>query len=299
MKIQKEDKTLLKWLGGFFDGEGFCSFSQGSPSIGINNTNPLAISRCKSLFEKYNIYTGIHERSPKSKKIRWDISINRADEAIKASEFLMPFVYGKRKQLELILEYSKTRKNAENFHRKMMYLNQTNNILIKDDNVLWKKLGFVLEKNHQNINDETSKIISLDFKDIHYLCGIIDGEGTIGINKRENKYRNTDRYTPVISFVNTNKEIIEKCVSTIKNLNLPCHIQLRISDVRNRARWDIQVSGIMRVDSFCNEIKENILVKKQQVELLHIYCRERLKSKKSSINMIGESYKEAIQKLNK
>ena len=292
-----------KWLGGFFDAEGHCSFSQGSLSIGIVNTNPLAIAKCQSVFRGNGIEANVSERSKpskSSKKKRWDLFINKADEAIKAAAFLKKVVYGKTAQLDLILEYSNIRKNTEQFHKRMMYLNQTSNILVKDDAKLYEKLGFVPEKKeHENVNEETKRIHVYDnFCDIYYLVGIFDGEGTVSINKRENKYRNTDRYTPIVSMVNTNKEIISRAYSTIKKSNVGCFVANREKTKRNRMRWDLLISGLKRVKAISEYISDKATIKRQQLEEVNAYCFERLKQPKG-INDIGHVYKAAIEALNK
>lgn len=296
--IMENNINDLKWLGGFFDGEGSLTFATGNPRLTIINTNPIAISKCVSLFKKNNINAKVSEKSnpsKSSKKKRWDIYLN-TEETHKAILLLEELIYGKKNQLNLIKEYFDNKKDScDIYHQKMQYLNQTNNILIIDDEILKIKLGFDFEKNHLNHIDNNSKINKTEFCDLYYLSGILDAEGTIGINQREN--RNTDRFTPTISLVNTNKEIITRCYSTLLNLGIGCHISTRDNMKRNRVRWDLLISGVKRCRDLSENLKDKLVIKRQQNELLNLYCYHRLDNPKS-INEMGYEYKMAIQKLN-
>jgi len=291
--IKKKDD--LRWLGGFFDGEGYCSFSPGSPTIGLDNTIVDAIYKCVKIFSDYGVEAkiNIRKKTPKTKK-RWDLFINQADHAIRAAEVLLPYVFGKRKQLLLMLEYANHRKNAQDFHKRMRYLNQTNNILIKDDEILWKKLGFIYDKQHENINDQTQLVITDNFDDLHYLAGVIDAEGCINMHRRHGKCR--ERFTPQILINNTNKKIISKTVSAIQKMNIGCYVNFRVFQNRNRGRWDVISSGVKRVKTFSQKILEFTFIKKEQLKMINLYCEERLLSPKS-LNSSGQNYKSAIEAL--
>lgn len=298
------DQSMLKWLGGFFDGEGSCSFSQASPSIQIVNTNPKASMLCMSLLRNNGIEAKISERSQpskSSKKKRWDVYVHQADEAIKAANFLIPYVWGKRKQLELIIEYSKNRKNTYIYHKEMQFLNQTSNILVINDEILWQKIGYKMDqKKHENPNDQNVRIdLISDYNDMDYLAGLLDADGTVGMGQRENKGKYTDRFTPHMAVINTNKEIVNRAYSTIRNNEIGCFVSTRIPTTRNRIRWDLLVSGVKRVKRLAYFIKDRLQIKRQQAELLYLYCCEREKAPKSPVNDTGYQCKMAIEALNK
>ncbi|MFW6172459.1 MAG: LAGLIDADG family homing endonuclease [Elusimicrobiota bacterium] len=291
----------LSWLGGFFDGEGSFSFSQGSPSLQIVNTDPIAITYCCSILLENNIEAKITERSKpskSSKRKRWDIFINKADECFKFCNIMKNNIFGKKEQLELVLKYSKIRKCAKKYHEEMKKLNQSSNYLIIDKKVLSNKLK-IKNVECQIFSEGSNDVIKFnDFNDVDYLCGIIDAEGTIAINSRKNKKCSTYRFNPVISFVNTNKEIISRCCSTLKNNNVGFHIQKRIPTNRNRIRWDVQISGLKRILKVGKLIKDNLIVKNRQLELLlnYSYCRSK---NPKSVNDIGYSTKIAIEAMRK
>ena len=289
------------WLAGFFDGEGSNSFSQMSPSVNIVNSDPKSIAYCLDIFRENGIEAKLTERAfpsktKKRKRVRWDIFINQAEEAHKASELLVKYSQGKNKQMLLIQRYMKKRKNAKRFYKIMKFLNQTNNIIIYDKNILEEKIGMKINYNKiVTAEDKNNLIIKTnDFNEVEYLAGVFDAEGNVGINKRKNKHRNSERYTPILSIVNTNKKIVIAICSVLKNNNIGFHIQQRQG--RNRARWDISVSGIKRTLTLLNLIGNKLISKREQADILHSYVIERLKDP-YCINDIGFAYKKAIESL--
>ncbi|MFW5852900.1 MAG: hypothetical protein ACOCUR_02625 [Nanoarchaeota archaeon] len=289
------------WLAGFFDGEGSASFSQMSPSLNIVNSDPKTTAFCLQVFKENGIEAKLGERSFPSKtkkesRKRWDLFINQTEEANKASIFLKQYIQGKEEQMILIQKYMKKKKNNKRFHILMKFLNQTNNIVIYDADLLTSKMELKINKNKLLLaeNKDNLLIKTNSFNQIDYLAGIFDAEGNIGINKRKNKHRDTDRYTPICSIVNTNKKIVTAICSTLKNNNIGFHIQQRQG--RNRSRWDVSISGVKRNLAFLNLIENKLISKRQQAELLHNYVLERIKDP-YCINDIGHSYKEAIESL--
>lgn len=293
----------LNWCAGFFDGEGSFSFSSGCPTLMLVNTNPMAVTSFFEIMKRNNVEFKISERSKpskSSKKKRWDLYITNKDELNKFLSLMNNFIFGKNKQLELMRDFNTNKDSNKDYNKEMQYINQTSYILIKDEKALFDKLKFIPEiMNHNMITEENSKIYyEENFNDIDYFCGIIDAEGTIGINKRQNKKCSTSRYTPFVSFVNTNKRIIEKCCSVLKSNNIGHHIHFRIPEKRNRGRWDIMVSGINRVKKISDLLKNKLIIKNRQIELLSKYCSLRIENMMSD-NQFGESFKEAIESLNK
>jgi len=294
-------ENRIFWLAGFYDGEGSSSFSQGSPSLNIVNSDPKCCAFCLEVFRENGIIAKLGERSFPSKtkkrsRKRWDLFINQAVEAEKASILLSRYSQGKNAQMTLIQRYMNKRKGSNRFNILMKFLNQTNNIVIYDIDVLQEKLK--LKINSKNImlaeNEDNLKITTNNFNQLDYLAGIFDAEGNIGINKRKNKHRDSDRYTPICSIVNTNKMIVEAICSTLKNNNIGFHIQQRQG--RNRSRWDISISGVKRNIAFLNLISNKLISKREQAEILHTYVKQRIKDP-YCINDIGHAYKEAIESL--
>jgi len=294
------DEKKNFWLAGFFDGEGSCSFSQSSPSVNIVNSDPKTIAYCLEIFKSNNIEAKISERAfpsktKKSNRVRWDLFINQAEEAGKASKLLSEYSQGKKEQNLLIQKYMKKRKNTKRYHKIMRFLNQTNNILIYDHAILEQKIEMRINCDKIVSPEKENLLIkTTDFNEPEYLAGIFDAEGTIYINQKKNKHRNTDSYTPFMSVVNTNKKIITAICSVLKNNNVGYHVQARQG--RNRVRWDISITGLKRTLTLLNLIGNKLISKRDESDLLYLYVIERLKDP-YCINDIGFAYKKAIESL--
>jgi len=299
----------LSWCGGFFDGEGSFSFAPKCPSVGIVNTNPIAVTKFMSTMKKNNVNFKITERSKpskSSKKKRWDMYLLDGDEIRKFLILMEEYIHGKNFQLQLLKNfydenYLKLRSYSniiKDYHELMMYYNQSSHILIKDEKKLFEKIGYTPQVlQHQMISDDNKKINYSDFNNIYYLSGIIDAEGTVYINRVDQKKYDGNRYIPSVSFTNTNKSIIEKCCSTLKNSEIGHYIYFRVPETRNRGRWDISISGVRRCKSVCELLKNKLVIKNRQIDLLYEYCEMRLNNL-MDFNQFGDSFKESIESLN-
>lgn len=306
--MNNELDPKIDWCAGFFDGEGSVSIlTNNTTMITIVNTNPLAVSRFYEIMQSYNIDFKITERSKpgkSSKKKRWDMYIQSEEAISKFSKLMKNRIHGKQKQLFLLEEYFLNRnglseEKREVYRNMMKYTNQTCYMLIKDSNMLYQKIGFTPEVvTHKSIEND-HMIKTDDFNNMDYVAGILDAEGSVIMNHRFNKHRNdSDRFTPIISFTNTNQMIISKCCSTLHNNNIGYYVGFRVSDNRNRGRWDVVISGVKRVKSLSDIIKDKTVIKRQQLELIGLYCSLRIKNMMGK-NDVGASYKEAIEALNK
>jgi hypothetical protein len=213
---------------------------------------------------------------------------------------MKPYIHGKSNQLELISEYKHVRKDAYTFRERMMFLNQTSNILIIDDSKLMTKLNFDIKSDwvYNKYDSMNDKLAQNNFNDLNYMAGLFDAEGTVNINMRNNKTGNTDRFIPQILFTNTNKIIAENYYSAIRNNLIGCHVTSRIPKERNRIRWDLMVSGLSRTKKVCDLLICKTKIKHKQLELMLSYVSERLSDQKS-INTTGYNAKMAIQSLRK
>jgi len=297
----------LAWCGGFFEGEGSFSFAARCPIINLVNTNPLAVSHFFEIMKKFDINFKITERSKpskSSKKKRWDMYMITKTEIFKFLDIMENYIYGKRNQLYLMKNFYEEIENKfskdiiPDYHQLMMYYNQSCNILIIDEKKLFEKLGFELEFKHHAIADDKNVKIETDtFNDLYYLAGIIDAEGTFYLNKRQ-KRNSCDRFVPFVSLVNTNKEIIKKCCSTLKNNNIGYHVQSRVNNGTNRIRWDISITGVTRTFKVNELLKDKLIIKNRQSELMYKYSHLRLNDMMGK-NEFGDSFKESIEVLNK
>lgn len=103
-------------------------------------------------------------------------------------------------------------------------------------------------------------------QNIWYLAGFIDGEGCIRISKSKHKKVN---YTPIhlkVVIANTNKEIIEWID---KNTNYYGKIYtVNRKNPNHKTAYYWALSGNRKVVDFLNTMKEFLIVKKKQAELL-------------------------------
>jgi hypothetical protein len=307
-QLSEVDPMKLNWCAGFFDAKGSFSLSNGLVKIIIENTNPVAISYFYEVMEKNSIQFKISERSKpskSSKKKRWDMFILEDDKNIlKFVNLMKNKILGKEKQLFLVEEFLFNLKNKQDFYEKMMkYLNQTCYMFINDDEKLWEKLGFVPDMiDHKKIDKDYHIVEINDFNNLDYLAGLLDADGIISMNTRYNKHSkqiDRDRYIPIISFTNTNKKIINNVCSTLKNNKIGYHVQFKIDEQRNRGKWNIQTSGIKRVLHLSNFLKNKLIIKKQQMDLINSYCKLKFEDVIGNNSSVGLSYKDAIDVLNK
>jgi hypothetical protein len=111
-------------------------------------------------------------------------------------------------------------------------------------------------------------------KDIAWLCGIIDGEGTITLrfHRRKNK---TPVIQPVINIVNTNEKIINNIIRILKSLEVPFWVSEYKRTENWKTRWVIEVSGIKRAKKLIPLIENDLVGKKENIELMKLWCEKR------------------------
>lgn len=308
MDNPQETKKLnnLQWLAGFFDAEGSVSFNY-KPNLDIVNTCPKTIFEIKTILKSIGVDAGVNKRekpSKSSKRKRWDIFLRHSKQVKPFLNYVRPYVYGKKKQLEIIQEWYSNRNAKLDYADKIKFANQLNHIIVSDfkEEIVKKKLNTNSLHKYRDIHVLTEKdgIINLynDFNKVYYISGLIDGDGCFNMNVRNTKYG--ARYTPQILMVNTNKEIVKRYCSFLKNNNIGYHISFRIAGkTTNRRRWDVLVSGVKRCNSLCILLENSLKTKKEQCKLLNQYCEFRLNNPKSKNDIIGFECKEALQLMRK
>ena len=124
--------------------------------------------------------------------------------------------------------------------------------------------------------------------------GVIDALGDIYLNRNQKRYRDTDKFTPIVKVQTANKIIAENVFNALTSLEIGCHVKTTENNKRNRLEWIIEVSGCKRVLKFCKSHK--LKIKKNHTELLYSYICQRLDSSKT-VDLEGPSCYEAIQAL--
>ena len=131
----------VKWLAGFFDAEGSVSFNY-KPNIDIVNTSAATMFQIKDLFNKLDIYVGMHLRekpSKSSKKPRWDIFLRHEEQIKPFIKNIGPHINGKLFQIQMIQEWYKN--PVSGMKKKIQFANQVHNKIVSKPLKVMDKLG--------------------------------------------------------------------------------------------------------------------------------------------------------------
>jgi len=298
------------WAGGFFDAKGYFTFFMNNPQIVLINENPLAVTRFLEVMAKNDIHFRVSEKSKpskSSKKKRWDLYLLKKNDIENFLNIMEPFIYGKNMQLQLMKNFyfdidemkKKLKRIISDYEDLMKYYNQSSHMLIYDENILFERIGWkptVVQ--HYTVCDELSRVLYDRFDDLDYLSGILDANGTIEISQHAVKNSSMNKFIPIISFSSSNREIINRCCSTLKNNNIGHHIEFKVNEQYNKGRWQITISGEKRVKSLSSIIKDKLIVKNRQMHIIEKYCTVKTEDLVNE-NQFGASFRESIDALNK
>lgn len=131
--------------------------------------------------------------------------------------------------------------------------------------------------------------------DLHWLAGIIDGEGSITLTIRRD---GNISYRPRIHITNTDESLINECTRILDALNLQYYVQRsKAKSTNHRDRIDIVIIGMKRCLKAILVFEPVLRLKKPQAHVLARYCLDRLKKPKNApiddddinlINMLSE-----------
>lgn len=103
-----------------------------------------------------------------------------------------------------------------------------------------------------------------------YIAGLIDGEGSIRIAKGLEKDWNP-KYTPMISFVNTNREAVELISNFLGGTRIYIHEPSKYGYPNRKLCYKTQKAGTTAVTILLRKLLPYLLIKKRQAELLIDY----------------------------
>jgi hypothetical protein len=83
--------------------------------------------------------------------------------------------------------------------------------------------------------------------DLGWLAGAIDGEGCVGITRRNRVARLGFTLKPHLQIANTDKAFIDRCAGILTTLKIPFHISSYDGKGRRKQAWQITVAGLKRV----------------------------------------------------
>lgn len=122
---------------------------------------------------------------------------------------------------------------------------------------------------HGDNQQESSRQIRLG-----WLAGILDGEGTVTIRIR-NRRNKSDLLTPVVTVANTDKEIIDRILEIYKENNIPYWVTYYPQKGNWAGSWRVDTVGIKRCIRILNVIKEFLVGKKFEADLVYGWCTNR------------------------
>jgi hypothetical protein len=114
--------------------------------------------------------------------------------------------------------------------------------------------------------------------DLGWLVGAIDGEGAIGITRRNrSNARMGFTLKPHVQLANTDRSFIERYCRILSDLGIPFHISFSQGKGRRRDSWQVTVAGLKRVIRLLPLIAEHLCDDKREKALLvQEFCESRL-----------------------
>ncbi len=128
-------------------------------------------------------------------------------------------------------------------------------------------------------------------EEIAYMAGLIDGEGTIRMSKFKEKNWNS-KYTPTISFVNTNLEVVNLIGKFINAKRVYIHDGSKTGFKGNKPCYKVQKSGTIAVVEPLEKLLPYLRIKKKQAELILKYCKEQKPATKKGIQWRNGNYRD-------
>lgn len=130
------------------------------------------------------------------------------------------------------------------------------------------------EETTSNIDNQQPSLIT-DI-DLGWLCGLIDGEGCLGIYHRGGQ-RKKD-YKPELRIDMTSKEDIQRYVTLMDRLDAGAHIKYYLGDraKNRRGHWVVSIGGLRRLKRILPLFIPHLVGKKEKAQLVYNFCESRL-----------------------
>lgn len=107
-----------------------------------------------------------------------------------------------------------------------------------------------------------------------WFCGIIDGEGCLGIWSRGGARKN--EHKPGLRMANTSKPIVDAFCSVLDRLGVGYHItHYKPRKETQKQYWTVTVEGFKRLNKLLPVIKDCLVEKKQQALLINEWVSSR------------------------
>ena len=99
-------------------------------------------------------------------------------------------------------------------------------------------------------------------KNLAWLAGFLEGDGSIGLGKHNQRSAKRIIYSPYIRFSNTDALLIENCYNILDELDLK--YWLHAKKTKNGTAWELQVKGFKRCKKLIPLLVPNLVGKKKK-----------------------------------
>lgn len=107
--------------------------------------------------------------------------------------------------------------------------------------------------------------------ELGWLVGAIDGEGCIGITRRNRKdHPTTIGFTlkPHVQIANCDKSFVDRCTQILRKMNVPFHVSHYEGKNRRRENWTVVIAGLKRVNTILPTIAPLLCEEKREKAFL-------------------------------
>ena len=114
---------------------------------------------------------------------------------------------------------------------------------------------------------------------LHWLGGIIDGDGMITVIKRSERKRRDASWCPRISVVNTDLRLINEIIAIYEETNIPHYVQSK-KDKKHlhwKIKYEILISGLKRCNQAIPNLVDYLVVKKSKMIAMRDWIDYRLR----------------------
>lgn len=127
-----------------------------------------------------------------------------------------------------------------------------------------------------NLEDTTmdNQQRSISTFELGWFCGIIDGEGCIGLWSRGGGRK--DEYKPGLRMSNTDRKIIDAFCSVLDRLDTSYHITAyKPRSETTKGYWTVTIEGFKRLKNLLPKVKDMLVAKNEQANLVWEWVQSR------------------------
>lgn len=109
-----------------------------------------------------------------------------------------------------------------------------------------------------------------------FLAGLIEGEGTITIQRSNKRKNGKQTILPVVQIANSNAVLIEFTVKTLQEIGASPYVYWKQHSIKTHApSATVHLGGYNRVGAFLRMITPYLVSKRQQAETVLAMCERR------------------------